>query len=103
MAVDVTEYVDTGRYPIDQPGPSRDAVIATATADLERHGCAVLKGFVHPERIADLVEDAALLQQARQVAMRVLEEDPALTEPRHAPIANAMRERADEVVWGRIS
>nr|MBP7408081.1 ATP-dependent DNA helicase RecG [Flavobacteriales bacterium] len=54
-------------------------------------------------RIADLVEDAALLQQARQVAMRVLEEDPALTEPRHAPIANAMRERADEVVWGRIS
>ena len=57
MAVDVTEYVDTGRYPIDQPGPSRDAVIATATADLERHGCAVLKGFVHPERIADLVEE----------------------------------------------
>lgn len=54
-------------------------------------------------RIADLIEDAGLLQQARQVAMRVLEEDPSLAEPRHAPIANAMRDRADEVVWGRIS
>ena len=54
-------------------------------------------------RIADLIEDAGLLQQARQVAMRVLEEDPSLSEPRHAPIANAMRDRTDEVVWGRIS
>ncbi len=53
--------------------------------------------------IADLVEDAALLQQARQVALRVLEEDPSLQEPRHAAIANAMRDRAQEVIWGRIS
>ncbi len=54
-------------------------------------------------RIADLVEDQELLQQARQVALRVLEVDPDLTDPRHAPIANTMRERKDEMIWGRIS
>jgi ribonuclease D len=37
--------------------------------------------------IADLVEDSALLQQARQAAMRLLDTDPGLAEPRHAPIA----------------
>ena len=54
-------------------------------------------------RIADLVEDAGLLQLARQSAMRVLDEDPDLAEPRHAPIAGVMRDRKDQVVWGRIS
>ena len=54
-------------------------------------------------RIADLVEDAGLLQLARQSAMRVLDEDPELLEPRHAAIAGVMRERKDQVVWGRIS
>ncbi|MEO8590151.1 MAG: ATP-dependent DNA helicase RecG [Flavobacteriales bacterium] len=55
-------------------------------------------------RIADLVEDSALLQQARQAALRVLEVDPGLAEPRHAPIARTLREqRKDGVVWGRIS
>ena len=30
----VSEYVDLERYPIDQPGPARDAVVATARAAL---------------------------------------------------------------------
>jgi ATP-dependent DNA helicase RecG len=54
-------------------------------------------------RIADLIEDQELLMMARQVAMRVLDEDPELKEPRHAPIAATMRARKDEAVWGRIS
>ncbi|MBK9176981.1 MAG: ATP-dependent DNA helicase RecG [Flavobacteriales bacterium] len=54
-------------------------------------------------RIADLIEDSALLQQARQAALRVLDEDPGLAEPRHAAIARTLRERKDEVIWGRIS
>jgi hypothetical protein len=34
----------------------------------------------------------------------VLDADPHLVEPRHAPIANALRERErGAVVWGRIS
>jgi ATP-dependent DNA helicase RecG len=54
--------------------------------------------------IADLVEDSALLQQARQAAMRLLDTDPGLAEPRHAPIARALHEQLKgQAVWGRIS
>jgi ATP-dependent DNA helicase RecG len=54
--------------------------------------------------IADLVEDAALLQQARQAAMRILDRDPDLVDPAHAPIARTVRERMQgTALWGRIS
>jgi ATP-dependent DNA helicase RecG len=54
-------------------------------------------------RIADLVEDQELLQQARIAAQRVLDMDPALSAPQHAPIARAIAERKQQVAWGRIS
>ncbi len=54
-------------------------------------------------RIADLVEDQELLASARQAAQRMLDADPALADPRHAPIARALAERKHEVAWGRIS
>jgi ATP-dependent DNA helicase RecG len=53
-------------------------------------------------RIADLIEDAELLQQARAAAQRVLDADPGLAMARHAPIARTLRERK-QVEWGRIS
>ncbi|MEX1132541.1 MAG: hypothetical protein WEC15_04885, partial [Flavobacteriales bacterium] len=54
--------------------------------------------------IADLVEDVALLQQARQVAMRILDSDPKLDDPKNAPIAGALRDRMrSQAMWGRIS
>ena len=78
-----------------------------AEADLRLRGPGDLLGTQQsglPQlRIADLIEDADLLQQARQAAMRVLDEDPLLAEPRHAAIATALRNRRDEAVWGRIS
>ncbi|MCB9184321.1 MAG: ATP-dependent DNA helicase RecG [Flavobacteriales bacterium] len=78
-----------------------------AEADLRLRGPGDLMGTqqsgIPQLRIADLVEDAELLASARQAAQRVLDEDPALQEPRHAPIARAMRERKDDVAWGRIS
>jgi hypothetical protein len=57
MQLHATDYVDTGRYPIDRPGPARDALVAQVHADLETHGCAVLKGFVHADRIGELVTE----------------------------------------------
>lgn len=78
-----------------------------AEADLRLRGPGDLLGTqqsgIPQLRIADLVEDAELLQQARQVAQRVLDEDPLLDEVRHVPIARAIQERRDQVVWGRIS
>ncbi|HRH39957.1 MAG TPA: helicase-related protein, partial [Flavobacteriales bacterium] len=78
-----------------------------AETDLRLRGPGDLLGTqqsgLPPLRIADLIEDAELLQQARQAAMRVLDEDPELNAPKHAAIANAMRARKDQTIWGRIS
>jgi ATP-dependent DNA helicase RecG len=53
--------------------------------------------------LADLVQDAALLQQARRIAQRLLNEDPDLRDPRNASIAGTLREQMrDKAVWGRI-
>lgn len=53
--------------------------------------------------LADLVQDAALLQEARTVAQRLLTADPDLVEPANAAIAAALREQMEGgTVWGRI-
>jgi ATP-dependent DNA helicase RecG len=53
--------------------------------------------------LADLVQDADILQQARHTAQRLLDEDPDLLDPVHAPIAAMLREQMkDKAVWGRI-
>ncbi|MBV6405748.1 MAG: ATP-dependent DNA helicase RecG [Flavobacteriales bacterium] len=55
-------------------------------------------------RLADLVLDAELLQQARAAAIRITDADPELRDPAHAPIARALAERGrDKEAWGRIS
>lgn len=53
----VTDVVDLDRYPIDRPGPERDAVVTEARAAIDGVGCAVLEGFVRPERIPQLVDE----------------------------------------------
>ena len=53
----VTDVIDLDRYPIDRPGTARNAVVGTARAQVDTDGCAVLRGFVRPERIADLVAE----------------------------------------------
>ena len=56
------EYVDTDRYPIASEGATRDAVVAGLRADMERDGCAVARGFVRAERIAELVAECDRVQ-----------------------------------------
>ena len=54
-------------------------------------------------RIADLVQDVELLQQARAAAQRLLDTDPGLSDPSNAPVAMALAEQMKErVVWGRV-
>ena len=79
-----------------------------AEVDLRLRGPGDLMGTQQsgiPElHIADLVADASILQQARQVAMRLLDLDPALSDVKHAPIAASLAERTKgRPVWGRIS
>jgi len=51
------QVIDLGRYPIDQPGEARDAIIAEARAAIDSVGCAVLKGFVRADRLPALVAE----------------------------------------------
>ena len=53
-----SDYIDTGRYPIDKAGPARDALVAGLRQALDTDGCAVLKGFVRAERIDALIEES---------------------------------------------
>ncbi len=79
-----------------------------AETDLRLRGPGDLMGTLQsglPEmHIADLIADAALLQQARQVALRLLDLDPGLRDPKNASIARSLAERMKgKPVWGRIS
>ena len=79
-----------------------------AEVDLRLRGPGDLMGTQQsgvPElHIADLIADAALLQQARQVAIRLLDMDPGLRDPKNARIARALADRTSgKPVWGRIS
>lgn len=79
-----------------------------AEVDLRLRGPGDLMGTQQsgiPElKIADLIEDAELLQYARQAAMRVLDADPALTDPANAALAATLRDRMEnKPLWGRIS
>lgn len=79
-----------------------------AETDLRLRGPGDLMGTQQsgiPElRIADLVADVDLLQQARQLAMRILDKDPDLKDPENATISREFTERSvGRPVWGRIS
>lgn len=57
MPPNAAEYIDLDRYPIDRPGPERDAVVARARAAIESDGCAVLEGFVPTEHLPAIVAE----------------------------------------------
>ncbi|THH36128.1 hypothetical protein E4Z66_13825 [Aliishimia ponticola] len=52
------DLIDLDRYPIATPGPARDAILAEVRAGLAERGCAVLKGFLTPQGIAEAVAEA---------------------------------------------
>jgi len=75
--------------------------------DLRLRGPGDLMGTLQsglPElRIADLVKDVEVLQAARALAQRILDEDPDLLRPEHARVAATLAEQMrGKPVWGRI-
>lgn len=52
------DLIDYGRYPIDQEGSARDALLAEVRRDLARDGCAVIKQFLTAKGIAALAQEA---------------------------------------------
>ena len=51
------EYIDTSRYPIAEPNQKRAEVVTSAQSSIRADGCVVLKGFIRPDKIADLVAE----------------------------------------------
>lgn len=78
-----------------------------AEADLQLRGPGDLQGTqqsgVLELRIADLVEDAPIVQAARTAAMEILAEDPTLALEKNLPLALEVRHRKRENFWARIS
>ena len=55
---DMAKLIDLERYPIDQEGPRKNALIADIQAQLDDIGCAVLKGFLTPLAVEQLTKEA---------------------------------------------
>lgn len=51
----IESLIDLARYPIDRHG--REEVISAVRADLAKDGCAVLKGFLTPEGVAQIAAE----------------------------------------------
>lgn len=83
------ELINLDAYPIHQEGAQRQEVLTRVRADLEFDGCAVLKGFLTPQGIRTLRDEADLVaDQAHQSFNRTnvyfTSDDPSLpkTDPR---------------------
>lgn len=83
------ELINLDAYPIHQEGAQRQEVLSRVRADLEFDGCAVLKGFLTPQGIRALRDEADLVaDQAHQSFNRTnvyfTSDDPSLpkTDPR---------------------
>jgi hypothetical protein len=52
-----SEYVDLTKYPINEVGPARKALIKDSNLAIKDDGCVVLKGFIRQDRIRELVAE----------------------------------------------
>lgn len=79
-----------------------------AEADLKLRGPGMIDGTqqsgILQLRIADVVKDQKILQVAREIATRVIEDDPTLNKPHHQLLAAHLRKHFQAVKgWGLIS
>ncbi len=54
-------------------------------------------------KLADIVQDAALMEQARQAAQWLIGKDPDLSLPEHAALREMMGRQGQSSFWGKIS
>jgi ATP-dependent DNA helicase RecG len=79
-----------------------------AEADLKLRGPGNIEGTQQSGiinlRIADLATDGRILQTAREIALRVLDDDPALERAEHQPLKVYLKKYAKQFKgWSRIS
>ncbi|RYD58026.1 MAG: ATP-dependent DNA helicase RecG [Sphingobacteriales bacterium] len=54
-------------------------------------------------KLADIVQDAGILEQTRHAAQRLIEKDPGLTAPQHQGIRNILLQQSQQSKWSKIS
>lgn len=54
-------------------------------------------------KLADIVEDGAILEQTRNAALELIAQDPALALPQHQPLKKLLSPRTHQSNWGKIS
>jgi ATP-dependent DNA helicase RecG len=54
-------------------------------------------------RLADLVNDAPVLEAARDAASQLIEADSTLSQPQHKALLDYMEQNSKEKIWGKIS
>ena len=78
-----------------------------AEADLRLRGPGDLEGTQQSGilnlHIADLARDGRILQTAREIADRILDDDPVLQKPHHAVLRVELDKQKQHKGWGRIS
>lgn len=79
-----------------------------AEVDLRLRGPGDLQGTqqsgIIPLRIADIVKDEKLIKYARDMAFKILEKDPDLTQPENKPLARYLKEvEKKKMNWADIS
>ncbi|MDT8895864.1 hypothetical protein RSO41_14500 [Halomonas sp. I1] len=85
-ALDLSDIVDTERYPLHRPDDSGLLeTIAAARAHLDREGCVVLRGFLREDRLARVREESVRMAETsfyntREVNAYFTADDPELPE-----------------------
>jgi ATP-dependent DNA helicase RecG len=54
-------------------------------------------------KLADIVQDAAILEQTRHAALQLIAQDPGLTMPQHYGIKSMLKQQNRQSHWGKIS
>ncbi|WP_163576318.1 HalD/BesD family halogenase [Halomonas faecis] len=85
-ALDLSDIVDTARYPLHRPDdPALLETVETARAHLDREGCVVLRGFLRQDRLGRVREESARMAETsfyntREVNAYFTADDPELPE-----------------------
>jgi ATP-dependent DNA helicase RecG len=78
-----------------------------AEKDLELRGPGDIEGTkqsgVLDFKLANIVEDKQILEVARELATRIIEEDPELGNPENAPLKNFFMFHKSKTAWSKIS
>ncbi|WP_024877714.1 HalD/BesD family halogenase [Saccharomonospora piscinae] len=102
----VEQVVDTGRYPITEPGSAAwSAAVERVRAELEHDGCSVLRDFVRPSRHDDLRREGVAVAPDAHYDVEVVNAyniDPGTPLPDDHPGRIALERRNAFVARDRI-